>query len=141
METKTGTILSVRATIQAPVEKTWTCWTVPEHITRWNQASPDWHCPSAVNDCRPGGRFSFRMEAKDGSMGFDFSGTYDAVNKNEYISYTLDDGRKVAVHFSEQAGQTEVTENFEAENMHAHELQQTGWQAILDQFKKYAESC
>ncbi len=134
------TIITVESTINAPVEKVWETWTKQEHITRWCNASDDWHAPKAENDVRAGGNFSTRMEAKDGSMGFDFGGVYDAVTKNEYIEYTLGDGRKVSVTFTPQGDQTNVVESFEAENTHSIEMQQFGWQAILDNFKKYTEA-
>lgn len=131
--------VKVAATIQAPVDKVWNYWTDPIHITKWNQASDDWHSPKAENDLRPGGRFRTRMEAKDGSAGFDFSGTYDEVQLHELISYTLDDGRKVRISFKDKGSETEVTEIFEAETSHSIEMQQQGWQQILNNFKKYAK--
>jgi uncharacterized protein YndB with AHSA1/START domain len=134
------TIITVENTIDAPVEKVWELWTKPEHITKWNNASDDWHSPRAENDLRVGGSFSARMEAKDGSMGFDFGGIYDAVRKNEYIEYTLGDGRKVTISFSPVGNSTKLVESFEAENTHSVEMQQFGWQAILDNFKKYSEA-
>lgn len=133
------TVITVQATIHAPLEKTWQFWTLPEHIIHWNYASDDWHTPRAENDLRPGGAFSCRMEAKDGSFGFDFGGVYDLVAENQRIEYTLDDGRKVQVAFSKVDNGTFVLETFEAEDMNPMELQQGGWQAILDNFKKYAE--
>ena len=140
METKEKTVLTVEAVINAPVAKVWECWTMPDHITNWNNASDDWHTPWAKNDLQAGGRFTSRMEAKDGSMGFDFGGVYDAVRTDEYIEYTMDDGRKVKVTFSAEGNATRVAESFEAENMHSLEMQQGGWQAILNNFKKYAEN-
>ncbi|MCB9266688.1 MAG: VOC family protein [Lewinellaceae bacterium] len=134
-----NTVITVHATINAPVEKVWAMWTQPEHITKWNFASGDWHSPHAENNLRPGGKFSYRMEARDGSMGFDFSGAYTAVNENKNLEFTIDDGRHVQVHFSELDGGTFVMENFEAEKMNSIEMQRTGWQAILDNFKKYVE--
>ncbi len=133
-------IITVEAVVHAPVEKAWQLWTQPEHITRWNNASDDWHTPSAENDLRPGGSFSYRMEAKDGSFGFDFDGVYDDVVENQRIEYTLGDGRKVQVTFSEVDNGTHVMETFEAESMNSAELQRGGWQAILDNFKKHAAS-
>ena len=131
--------ISIQAVIHAPVEKVWQYWNEPDHITKWNHASDDWHSPYAENDLRAGGRFFFRMEAKDGSFGFDFSGTYDEVVSHERISYTLDDGRKVQITFQSQNGKTEVIETFEAETTHPAELQKQGWQAILNNFKAYVE--
>jgi uncharacterized protein YndB with AHSA1/START domain len=140
METQEKTIITVESTINAPVEKVWEYWTKPEHITKWNNASDDWHTPRAENDLRVGGSFVSRMEAKDGSFGFDFGGVYDAVRKNEYIEYTMGDGRKAKVAFSAQGDKTKVVESFEAENTNSEEMQRGGWQAILDNFKKYTET-
>ncbi len=140
MHPQAKTVITVQAAINAPVEKVWDCWTKPEHITNWNNASDDWHTPHAENDLRVGGNFTTRMEAKDGSFGFDFGGVYSDVRINEYIAYTLDDGRKVNITFSVIAGTTQLVEKFEAENQNTIELQQGGWQAILNNFKKYTES-
>ncbi|MBL7731051.1 MAG: SRPBCC family protein [Chitinophagaceae bacterium] len=139
MEPTTKTMITVENTVNAPAEKVWEYWNQPVHVTKWNQASPEWHSPRGENDLRVGGSFSYRMEAKDGSFGFDFGGVYDEVRLHEYIAYTMGDGRKVAVTFSPAAGGTRVVESFEAENMNSIEMQQAGWQAILDSFKKYTE--
>ena len=139
METKEKTIITVQATIQAPVEKVWDCWTNPKHIVQWNAASDDWHSPKAENDLRTGGKFTSRMEAKDGSMGFDFEGVYDEVKTNELIVYTIGDGRQVHIAFDSNGNETTVTERFAAENTHTIEQQQFGWQSILSNFKKYVE--
>lgn len=139
MGTSNPTKVTVQAVIQAPVEKVWSYWTEPQHITKWNQASEDWHSPRAENDLRAGGKFTTRMEAKDGSMGFDFGGVYDEVRTHEWISYTMGDGRRVEISFSGQGGETKVVETFDAESTHPVEFQQVGWQAILDNFKKYTE--
>lgn len=135
-----GTRVTVQAVIQAPVEKVWKYWTEPEHITKWNQASEDWHSPRAENDLRVGGKFVTRMEAKDGSMGFDFAGTYDVVKPHEEISYTMEDGRKVETTFTAQGDRTEVVQTFDAEETIPVEYQQAGWQAIMDNFKQYTET-
>jgi uncharacterized protein YndB with AHSA1/START domain len=140
MEATTKTRITVQNTVNAPVEKVWKYWISPEHITKWNNASDDWHSPSAKNDVRVGGKFSVRMEARDGSMGFDFGGVYDDVKTNELIKYTMDDGRKVVVKFSGSGNETKVVETFEAENTHPEDFQKGGWQAILDNFKKYVEA-
>ena len=140
METQATTVITVESTINAPVEKVWEFWSKPEHITKWNNASDDWHTPRAENDLRTGGKFSARMEAKDGSFGFDFGGVYDAVRENEYIEYTLGDDRKVKINFIPQGNTTKVVESFDAENTHSVEMQKGGWQAILDNFKKYTEA-
>ncbi|MCC6583667.1 MAG: SRPBCC family protein [Chitinophagales bacterium] len=129
----------VTATITAPVEKVWNYWTGPQHITQWYNASDDWHAPRAENDVQAGGKFSTRMEAKDGSFGFDFNGIYDEIKTNELISYTIEGGRKVSITFSENGNETIVTETFEAENENPIDMQRAGWQAILDNFKKYVE--
>lgn len=138
METNNKTI-TVENTVNAPVEKVWEFWTGPEHITKWSNASDDWHTPFAENDLRTGGKFMSRMEAKDGSFGFDFGGVYDDVVTHERIAYTMGDGRKVAIAFSSNGNETKVTETFEPENQNPLEMQQAGWQAILDNFKKYTE--
>jgi uncharacterized protein YndB with AHSA1/START domain len=139
METGNNLEITISTTVHAPVEKVWKCWTEPEHITKWNSASEDWHTPFAENDLRVGGKFNSRMEAKDGSFGFDFGGTYDEVKLYEVISYTIADGRKVKITFAGQENETKITETFEAESTNPVEMQQNGWQAILDNFKKYAE--
>jgi len=139
MKTPEKTIITVRATISAPVEKVWKLWTDPEHIIHWNYASDDWHTPEAENDLRAGGRFLSRMEAKDGSSGFDFTGKYTRVEQHRQIEYTLDDGRNVQVVFFPNGNITTVTEAFEAEETNTTELQKSGWQAILDNFKEYVE--
>lgn len=140
METKEKTVITVENIVNAPVSKVWECWTKPEHITKWNFASDDWHSPWAKNDLRPGGSFSSRMEAKDGSFGFDFGGVYDVVKNYENIEYTMGDGRKVKINFEAQGNHTKVEESFEAESENPVEMQRGGWQAILDNFKKYTES-
>jgi len=131
--------ITVEATINAPVEKVWKYWNSPEHITKWCSASEDWHAPFAENDPITGGKFKTRMEAKDGSMGFDFEGVYSNVEPNNVIQYEMSDGRRVKVVFSDLAGTTKVTEIFEPENTNPIEMQQGGWQAILDSFRKYTE--
>lgn len=139
METLERTVITVENTINAPVEKVWEYWTKPEHVTKWNQASDDWHTPSGTSDLRTGGSFTFRMEAKDGSVGFDFGGIYDNVIPHKYIEYTMGDGRKVKVTFEPKGDRTKLTESFDAETVNSVELQRSGWQAILDNFKKYTE--
>lgn len=131
--------ITVKTTLNAPVETVWKYWTEPEHIKKWNNASEDWHTTAAENDLRVGGKFLSRMEAKDGSFGFDFNGIYDEVKLYELIAYTMADGRKVKITFVCGENKTEVTETFEAESTHSIEMQQGGWQAILDNFKKYTE--
>ena len=131
--------ITVEVTVNAPLEKAWEVFTTPDHIIKWNNASPDWHTPKAENDLKSGGTFVYRMEAKDGSFGFDFSGIYDAVKTNEFIAYTLGDGRKVFVTFIPEELKTKVIETFEAENVNPAEMQKDGWQSILENFKKYTE--
>lgn len=139
METKNATTITVATTIAAPIENVWKLWTEPEHIKKWNNASDDWHTPKAQNDLRKGGKFLIRMESKDGKMGFDFSGVYDNVKTNELISYTLDDGRKVKITFTSVGNNTKVEEAFEAESENSIDMQESGWQSILNNFKKYTE--
>ncbi len=140
MATQEKTVITVESTINAPVEKVWEYWTEPDHITKWGFASDDWHTPWAKNDLRKGGAFSSRMEAKDGSFGFEFGGIYDEVETNKYIAYTMGDGRKVEIWFKPSGDTTTVTESFEAESENSEELQRSGWQAIMDNFKKHTEA-
>jgi uncharacterized protein YndB with AHSA1/START domain len=139
VEPTSKTTITVKNTVNAPVEKVWKLWTAPDHITKWNNASDDWHTPRAENDLRTGGKFVARMEAKNGSSGFDFGGVYDEVKTHELIAYTMGDGRKVKITFAANGALTNVVETFEAEGTNSIELQRSGWQAILDNFKKYAE--
>ena len=132
--------ITVNTNVNAPVDKVWNLWGDPQHITKWAAASDDWHTTKAENDLRTGGKFTSRMEAKDGSMGFDFGGVYDEVRENEYIGYTLEDGRKVTINFTAEGGKTGIVQTFDPESENPREMQQAGWQAILDNFKKYAES-
>jgi uncharacterized protein YndB with AHSA1/START domain len=131
--------ITVSALVNAPIETVWQKWTTPQDIIQWNNASDDWHTTKAENDLRIGGRFLSRMEAKDGSMGFDFNGIYDNVLENQLIEYKIEGGRKVSVEFSVEDNKTKVAETFEAEDINSIELQQMGWQAILDNFKRYVE--
>jgi uncharacterized protein YndB with AHSA1/START domain len=140
METLSRTKITVENTVNAPVEKVWQLWSDPKHITKWANASDDWHTTRAENDLRTGGIFLSRMEAKDGSFGFDFGGTYDEVKNLELIEYTLGDGRKVKITFSPTERGTKVVETFEAESTNPVEMQRSGWQAIMDNFKKYTEA-
>lgn len=140
METAKKTAIRVETTVKAPREKVWEYWTKPEHITRWNFAIDDWHSPRAENDLRKGGKFSYRMEAKNGSMGFDFGGVYDDVKPHERIEFTMGDGRKVVIDFTGVGSETKVLEIFEAESTNPIDMQRDGWQAILNNFKKYVEA-
>jgi uncharacterized protein YndB with AHSA1/START domain len=139
MLSSNNTKITVETTINAPVEKVWKYWTEPEHIKRWNNASDDWYTPVSENDLRVGGKFLSRMEAKDGSFGFDFSGTYDEVKLYDVISYTIVDGRKVKINFIDEGKETGIIETFDPEKMNSIDMQQQGWQSILDNFKKYIE--
>lgn len=141
MNTETAnTAITVSAIIEAPVQQVWKYWTDPKHIIQWNNASPDWHTPRAENNLRVGGKFLSRMEARDGSEGFDFEGKYLKVETQKLIEYILEDDRRVQVRFDLDGNKTRVTEVFEAEQENTVELQETGWQAILDNFKKYIEA-
>ena len=134
-----GIMLTVEATINAPVAKVWEYWTAPEHITQWCAASDDWHAPKATNDVRVGGDFSTTMAAKDGSFSFDFGGTYTEVKNNVVIGYTMGDGRVARILFKDNGNTTDIVETFEAETQNPVEMQQGGWQAILNNFKKHVE--
>ena len=139
MNTSATTPISISTTVNAPAEKVWEVWNNPEHIVQWSTPSPDWHTARATNDLNKGGKFSSRMEAKDGSMGFDFEGVYDEVEPNKLISYTMADGRKVKIVFSSQGDATSINQDFDPESENPREMQQMGWQAILDNFKSYTE--
>lgn len=140
METTKRTTITVEVTIKASVGIVWQYWTLPEHITNWNNASDDWHTTKAENDLRVGGKFLSRMEAKDGSQGFDFWGIYDTVEIHELIEYTMGDGRKAKIVFKDSGKETKIVITFEVESENPIEMQRSGWQAILDNFKKYAKS-
>lgn len=140
METSGKIIITVEAIINAPINQVWKYWTSPEDIIQWNTASEDWHTTRAENDLRIGGSFISRMEAKDGSFGFDFTGQYIEVKTHELIVYTIIDGRKVHISFNPIGNSTSVIESFEAEDENSVELQKNGWLSILDSFKRYVES-
>ncbi|RNL94479.1 activator of HSP90 ATPase [Sinomicrobium pectinilyticum] len=132
--------ITVKSIVQSPVAQVWELWTKPEHITKWNFASEDWHCPSAENDLKVGGKLKSRMEAKDGSFGFDFEATYNQIVDYKKIVYTIADSRKVTTDFRDLDGSTEVITIFDAETTNPIEMQREGWQAILDNFKTYTET-
>ena len=132
--------ISIENQINAPIEKVWDFYTQPKHITQWNFADPTWHCPSATNDMRIGGTYSARMEAKDGSFGFDFEAIYDEIKSGQHFSYVMPDDRKVEVSFENTGDQTRVSIVFDAENQNPVDMQKAGWQSILDNFKRYSES-
>ena len=132
--------ITIRATIKAPRDVVWKYLTEPAHVVNWNHASDDWHTTSAENDLQVGGKFNYRMEAKDGSFGFDFGGVYEQIIQNQLLAYSLADNRKVSIELSGLGDVTVVTETFDAENENPLEMQQTGWQAILNNLKQYTES-
>lgn len=132
--------ITITALVNADINKTWDYYTNPEHITQWNFADPSWHCPSATNDMRAGGKYWARMEAKDGSFGFDFEAVYDSITTGENFTYMLGDERQVTVVFEKEGDQTKITVTFDAESQNPAEMQKNGWQAILDNFKKYTET-
>lgn len=140
MTTTEKTRITVDATVNAPVEKVWSVWTNPDDIIKWNSPSPDWHTPKAQHDLKAGGNFTYRMEARDGSFGFDFGGVFDIVSQNQCLAYTIGDGRKVTISFNAADSTTKIVQTFEAESENSLEMQRAGWQAILDSFKKYVES-
>lgn len=133
-------LITVETIVNAPMEKAWKCWTTPEDIMQWNHASDEWRCPKAANDLRVGGTFSYIMAAKDGSFSFDFNGTYTQVTPHKQIDYVIEGGRTVSIVFTEQGEKTRVVETFESETQNPVELQQQGWQAILENFKKHVEA-
>jgi uncharacterized protein YndB with AHSA1/START domain len=139
METENKTTITVETIVNAPVEKVWELWNDPKHIVNWCHASDDWHAPFAENDLTVGGRFKNTMAAKDGSFSFDFEGVYTNIEDHQTIEYTIADGRNVEINFSRENNVTKVVESFEAETINSIELQRGGWQAILDNFKKYTE--
>jgi uncharacterized protein YndB with AHSA1/START domain len=139
MKPTTKTTITVQTNVHAPIEKVWQFWTTPVHIIHWNNASDDWHTPYAENNLKKEGKFKYRMEAKDGSAGFDFEGAYTEIITHKRIEYGLADGRAVQISFGSKGEETVVTETFEAEQTNSVELQQGGWQAILDNFKNYVE--
>jgi len=132
-------LITVQANIQAPVEKVWKYFTNPLHIVNWNFAMSEWHCPSATNQLEVGGEFHYTMAARDNSMSFDFWGTYQKIEKEKNIEILLGDGRSMLVTFEMTDATTIITEKFEPENENPVEMQQTGWQMILDNFKSYVE--
>ncbi|MFZ5946577.1 MAG: SRPBCC family protein [Stygiobacter sp.] len=131
--------ITISTTISADKQKVWNYYTQPEHITQWNFANPSWHCPTATNDLTVGGKYVARMEAKDGSFGFDFDAVYTEINQGDSFTYEFG-GRFATVEFKELNGQTEVIITFDPESENSIDLQRNGWQAILDNFKKYTET-
>ena len=134
------TAITIETTVNAPVEKVWAAWTEPKHITQWAFASDDWEAPAATNDLRVGGTFSTTMATKDKSFQFEFGGTYTAVDQHKRIDFTMGDERDVHTTFEDKGdGTTHVTQTFDIESENSAEKQRSGWQAILDNFKKHAE--
>jgi uncharacterized protein YndB with AHSA1/START domain len=131
--------ITVSTFIYRPLEDVWDAWSNPTRITKWAFASDDWEAPSAKNDLRKGGKFTTRMQAKDGSVGFDFSGTYTEVIKGKLIDYVIGDGRRVVTTFVKVPKGTRVSQIFEPESKNPPEMQRQGWQNILENFKKYVE--
>ena len=132
--------ITVETLVNAPLQAVWNAWNDPEDIKRWTSAQEDWHTTRSTVDLREGGKFVSRMEAKDGSEGFDFEGTYTRIVPQQSVEYRMSDGREVAVHFAERDGGVLVKETFDAETMNTPELQRLGWQAILDNFGRYVEA-
>lgn len=132
--------ITIQTSVSADLGKVWDYWTNPNHITQWNFASDEWCCPIAINDLKPQGCFSWRMEAKDGSVGFDFEGVYDQVVVHELITYHLADDRKVKIEFAQSGKEVTITETFDVEGTNSIELQRDGWQAILNNFKTLVET-
>lgn len=132
-------MITVQIKITDSIDKIWDLWTLPLHITKWNMASEDWHTPFAENDLKVGGKFKSTMASRDGTMSFDFTGTYSAIEEKKLIAYTMEDGRKVIVVFDQQEDGVEIRESFDPESENPEEFQQQGWQAILNNFKKYVE--
>jgi uncharacterized protein YndB with AHSA1/START domain len=132
-------MITVSAIVAAPLAHVWKCWTSAEDVMKWNFASDDWHCPAAKNDLRVGGKFTYRMAARDGSAEFDFEGVYSVVDHQKRIEFSMSDGRRVIVRFEPEGEGTRVTESFDPESEHTEDLQRQGWQAILDNFRKHAE--
>jgi uncharacterized protein YndB with AHSA1/START domain len=133
-------MITVFTTIEASIENVWDAWTNPSHITQWYHASDDWHAPYADNNVRVDGTFKTTMAAKDGSFSFDLEGVYTKVELHKYIAYTLPDGRNVEITFTNEDGSVNIIESFDPESQNSHELQQQGWQMILNNFKKHVES-
>ena len=140
METSKKKLIKTETIVAATIEKVWNFWTNPEHIIQWNNASDDWHTPKAENDLSINGKFIYHMEAKDNSAAFNFEGTYKKIKNNEKIEYEIADGRNVTIDFIEEGEKIKITQTFEAEDNNTLELQKTGWQSIMDNFKKYTEN-
>ena len=132
--------ITIASHAKAPIDAVWRAWNNPADIMQWNAASPDWHTTKSTVDLREGGKFLSRMEAKDGSFGFDFEGIYSRVVPNKVIEYAMPDGRQVEVEFTERAGGVDIRSTFDAETQNPPEMQREGWQAILDNFVRHVEA-
>ena len=132
--------ITVETVVKAGLNQVWDAWNNPADIKQWNSAQDDWHTTRSTVDLRDGGKFAARMEAKDGSAGFDFEGTYTRVVPHKTIEYRMSDGREVSVEFVERAGSVVVRETFDPETENPPELQRQGWQAILENFKRHVEA-
>lgn len=132
--------ITVDAIVNAPISTVWKAWNDPKHIMQWNAADPSWHCPASENNLNVGGKFKHRMEARDGSFGFDFEGEYDKIEPLQEISYTMSDGRRVTTWFVAENGTITITSSFDAEEENDPEMQKQGCQAILDNFVNYVSS-
>jgi len=140
MQTTHKPLITVEVLINAPIELVWANFTGPQHITQWCNASDDWHAPHAENDLQVNGKFKTTMAAKDGSMSFDFEGVYTNIRHHQLIEYTIADGRKVSITFTNEGNRVKLVEAFETEDIHSFDMQKGGWQAILNNFKKYTEA-
>lgn len=132
-------LITVESIIEAPIDMVWDFWTKPEHVMHWNFASNDWHCPKANSDFNVGGEFHYIMAAKDGSVEFDFCGTFTKIIDKTFIEIFLEDGRELNIQFESEGSSTKIIETFEPEEVNSMELQKQGWQAILNNFKLYVE--
>jgi uncharacterized protein YndB with AHSA1/START domain len=132
--------IAIEIVVHAPMEIVWNCWNTPEHIVQWAFASDDWEAPRAENDLRVGGKFLTTMAAKDKSSSFDLTGAYTVVKEHEQIDYTMEGGRKVSTVFTQTPDGVQIRETFEIEDENPREMQRTGWQSILNNFKKHAET-
>jgi uncharacterized protein YndB with AHSA1/START domain len=133
-------MITVSTAVAALPAHVWKCWTSAQDVAKWNFASDGWHCPAAVNELRVGGKFTYRMAARDGSAEFDFEGVYSVVDHQKRIEFSMSDGRRVIVQFGPEGEGTRVTESFDPESEHSEDMQRQGWQAILDNFRKHAEA-
>ncbi|WP_264210692.1 SRPBCC family protein [Leisingera thetidis] len=131
--------ITIGTTIDAPIDRVWQAYTTPADITRWNFASDDWCCPSAEADLKLGGKYKARMEAKDGSFGFEFEAVYEELAPNKALTLAMTDGRKARTTFASAGGKTKVATTFDAEEQNPLEMQRDGWQAILNNFRAYLE--